>query len=135
MPDIPIGAKGEHSTLVTSDIAIDFLGQDDARVLGTPWLIMLLEMTARNTIKRYLEDGFDSVGTHVDVKHLAATPMGMRVTFHAEIVHVDERRVTCRVEAFDEQEKVAEGMHERFVINVGRFAARLLAKRTGPAQA
>lgn len=131
MAEIPIGAKGEQKTMVTTDIAVDFMGLDTARVLGTPWLIMLLEMTARNLIKRYLEPDFDSVGTHVDVKHLAATPLGMRVTFHAEIVSVDERRVTCRVEAFDEKEKVAEGMHERFVINVPRFAARVQAKLRG----
>ena len=130
MAEIPIGAKGEHKTLVTSDIAIDFLGLESARVLGTPWLIMLLEMTSRNLIKKYLEPDFDSVGTHVDVKHLAATPMGMRVSFHAEIINVDERRVTTRVEAFDEKEKIAEGTHERFVINVPRFAARLQAKQS-----
>lgn len=128
MAEIPVGAKGEHKTLVTSDIAIDFLGLEHARVLGTPWLIMLLEMTCRNLIKTFLDADFDSVGTHVDVKHLAATPLGMRVSFHAEIVNVDERRVTCRVEAFDEKEKIAEGMHERFVINVPRFAARVQEK-------
>ncbi len=129
MAEIPIGAKGEHKTLVTSDIAIDFLGLESARVLATPWLIMLLEMTSRNLIKKFLEPDFDSVGTHVDVKHLAATPMGMRVSFHAEIINVDERRVTTRVEAFDEKEKIAEGTHERFVINVPRFAAKLQAKQ------
>ncbi len=131
MAEIPIGAKGEHKTLVTGDIAVDFLGLESARVLGTPWLIMLLEMTSRNLIKQYLEADFDTVGTHVDVKHLAATPMGMRVSFHAEIAAVDERRVTCKVEAFDEKEKIAEGTHERFVIHVPRFAARLQAKRNG----
>jgi fluoroacetyl-CoA thioesterase len=128
MAEIPIGAKGEHKTLVTSDIAVDFLGLAAARVLGTPWLIMLLEMTSRNLIKKYLEPDFDTVGTHVDVKHLAATPMGMRVSFHAEIVEVADRRVTCKVEAFDDKEKIAEGRHERFVINVPRFAARVQAK-------
>lgn len=129
MPEIPIGAKGEEHRLVTSDIAIDFLGLENARVLGTPFLIMLLEMTARNTIKRYLDEGFDSVGTHVDVKHLAATPMGMSVTCHAEIIEVNDRRVLCTVEAYDEKEKIAEGKHERFVIHVERFAARVQAKR------
>jgi predicted thioesterase len=117
--------------MVTTDIAIDFLGRDDARVLATPWLIMLLEMTCRNLIKQHIDEGYDSVGTHVDVKHLAATPMGMRVSFHAEVVNVDERRVTCRVEAFDEREKIAEGMHERFVIHVERFAGRIQAKLRG----
>lgn len=131
MADIPVGATGEERTLVTTEIAIDFMGVEDARVLGTPWLIMLLEMTARNLIKRYLDEGFDSVGTHVDVRHLAATPLGMSVTFHAEILEVNDRRVRCRVEAFDEKEKVAEGTHERFVINVARFGQRVQAKLKG----
>ncbi|MBL8228588.1 MAG: thioesterase family protein [Bryobacterales bacterium] len=128
MAQIPVGATGELKRLVTTEIAIDFMGLEDARVLGTPWLIMLLEMTARNTIKRYLEEGFDTVGTHVDVRHLAATPLGMSATFHAEILEVNDRRVRCKVEAFDEKEKIAEGTHERFVIHVARFGERVKAK-------
>jgi fluoroacetyl-CoA thioesterase len=128
MANIPIGAKGELQLLVTGEVAIDFLGVDLARVLGTPHLIGYLEMAARNTIKEHLEPGFDTVGTHVDVRHLAATPIGMGVTFHAEVVEVDDRRIRCKVEAFDEKEKVAEGVHERFIINVERFAARVQAK-------
>lgn len=114
--------------LVTPEVAIDFLGLDHARVLGTPYLIGHLEMTARNLVKPMLEEGYDTVGTHIDIKHLAATPVGLAVTFHAEIVSVDERRVNFRVEAFDEKEKIAEGSHQRFVVNVARFAARLAEK-------
>jgi len=131
MPSIPVGATGQQKVLVTSEIAINFLGLEGARVLGTPFMIMLMEMTSRDTIKRYLEEGFDSVGTEVNVKHLAATPLGMSVTFHAEILEVNDRRVLCKVEAFDEREKIGEGTHERFVINVERFAARLQKKLTG----
>lgn len=115
--------------LVTTEVAIDFLGMENARVLATPYLIGHLEMTARNLVKPMLEEGYDTVGTHVDVKHLAATPVGMAVTFHAEILSVDERRVNFRLEAFDEKEKIAEGVHQRFVVNVARFAARLAEKR------
>lgn len=131
MAEIPIGLQSEHTTLVTSEIAIDFLGMETARVLATPFLIGLLEMTARNTIKPKLDEGYDTVGTHVDVKHLAATPMGMQVTFRATVTAVNERRVTLQVEAFDEREKVAEGTHERFIVNVARFASRLQAKAAG----
>jgi fluoroacetyl-CoA thioesterase len=125
---IALGLIGEHRTTVTDDIAINFLGSDSARVLGTPFLIMLIEMTARNSIKPILDEGFDSVGTDVSIKHLAATPMGMQVIFRAEVIEVDGRRVKFSVEAFDEKEKIAEGTHERFVINVARFAERLRAK-------
>lgn len=131
MAEIPVGAKGEQKTLVTPEIAIDFLGLEGARVLATPHMIMLMEMTCRNLIKSFLEDDFDSVGTEVNVKHLAATPVGMSVTFQAEVLSVNDRRVLCRVEAFDEREKIGEGTHERFVINVPRFASRLAVKLAG----
>ena len=131
MVQIPIGTKGESQLLVTSDVAVDFLGTESARVLGTPHLIASLEMAARNAIKDQLEEGFDTVGTHIDVRHLAATPVGMRATFHAEVVSVDGRRVSCKVEAYDEKEKIAEGTHDRFIINVERFAARVQAKAKG----
>lgn len=126
---IPQGLAAEHRTTVTSEIAVDFMGLESARVLGTPFLIMLLEMTARNSILPLLEEGFDSVGSEVRVKHLAATPLGMGVTFRSEVTEVDGRKVRFRVEAFDEKEKIAEGTHDRFIINVVRFADRLQAKR------
>src|SRR5262245_38460799 len=100
MVNIPIGTKGEERLLVTSAVAIDFLGIENARVLSTPNLIQRLEMTARNSIKPLLEDGFDSVGTQVHVTHLAATPMGMTVTFRSEVISADDRRVNFKVEAF-----------------------------------
>lgn len=129
MAELAPGIRGEYQTLVTPEIAIDFLGQDEARVLGTPWLIMLLEMTARNSVKPYLDAGSDTVGTEVSIRHLAATPMGMQVTFRSEVVEVDGKRIKFRVEAFDEKEKVSEGTHERFVVQVSKFATRLAAKK------
>jgi fluoroacetyl-CoA thioesterase len=131
MPSIPIGLKNEIHRRVTDDIAINFLGTEGARVLGTPFLIMLLEMTSRDAILPMLDPGFDSVGTDVSIRHLAATPMGMEVTFHSEVIEVKERRVRFKVEAFDEREKIAEGTHERFVINVERFEQRLREKAAG----
>jgi fluoroacetyl-CoA thioesterase len=126
--NIPIGTKGELTILVGDDNAISFLGLDGARVLGTPYLIYFLEMAARNSVKPFLEEGFDTVGTRVDVRHLAATPIGMRVTFRSELTAIKDRRVSFKVEAFDDQEKVAEGTHERAIVNVGRFSGRVQAK-------
>ena len=131
MSEIPIGTSGERELLVTDDVAMDFLGPATARVLGTSYLIVNLEFAARNAVKPLLDDGFDTVGTHVDVRHLAATPIGMHVRFRAEVIGVEDRKVRFKVEAFDDKEKVAEGMHERFIINVARFAAKLQAKADG----
>jgi fluoroacetyl-CoA thioesterase len=126
---IPIGIKGESTLIVRPDMAVDFLGIEAARVLGTPFLIFHLEMTARDSVKPYLEDGCDTVGARVDVRHLAATPLGMDVTFRSELTGIDGRRLFFRVEAFDEKDKISEGIHERAIVDVARFAARVQAKR------
>jgi fluoroacetyl-CoA thioesterase len=132
MPDIPIGAQGEIKLLVTSEVAIDFMGMETARVLATPYLVWNLEMACHNAIKPYLEEGYDSVGTEVNMKHLGATPIGMSVTFRGVVTEVKDRRIRFRVEAFDEKEKIAEGSHERFIVNVARFATKVQAKAAAP---
>ena len=128
---IPLGANHEENVPVTDRVAIRFLGLDRARVLSTPHLIGFLEMTARNLIKKHVQAGEDSVGTLVNIRHLAATPIGMGVRLRAEVVSVDGQRVTCRVEAWDDREKIAEGTHERFVVDVARFGDKVLAKSDG----
>lgn len=116
---------------VADENAISFLGVDGARVLGTPYMIYYLEMTARNSVKPLLEEGYDTVGARVDVRHLAATPMGMQVTFRSELTGREDRRLFFKVEAFDDKEKVGEGTHERAIVDVGKFAARVQAKAAG----
>ena len=128
MAEIPVGARHEEVILVTGDIAIDFLGLEGARVLSTPSMILWMEKTCRNLLMKYVEEGYDSVGTEVNVKHLAAAPLGAGVTFRAEVLSVNERRVNFRVEAADEKEKIGEGTHERTIINVARFASKMAAK-------
>jgi predicted thioesterase len=129
MANIPIGTSGEEKLLVTNEVAISFLGMEGARVLSTPHMIGFMERTCRDTVLPLLDAGFDTVGTHVNVAHLAAAPMGMTVTFRAEVTGVNERRVEFRVEAWDEKEKIGEGTHERAIINVAKFATRLAAKK------
>ena len=132
MAEIAIGTRLEQKLLVDDEVAINFLGLEGARVLATPWMIGWMERTCRNAVLPLLDPGHDTVGTHVDVYHLAATPMGMTVTFTAEVTGVAERRITFKVEAWDEKEKVGEGTHERAIINIERFAARTRAKFTTP---
>src|SRR5450755_3137255 len=122
MANIPIGTAGEETLLVTGEVAIDFLGVEGGRVLSTPHMILYMERTCRQTVFPLLDPGYDTVGTHVNVAHLAAAPMGMTVTFRAEVTGVSERRVQFRVEAWDEKEKIGEGTHERGIINVAKFA-------------
>jgi predicted thioesterase len=129
MNEIPIGLKGEEKLLVTGEVAIDFLGQEGTRVLSTPHMIAYMERTCRRAVLPLLESGYDTVGTHVDVSHLAAAPIGATVTFTAEVTSVNDRRILFRVEARDETEPIGEGTHERTVINVARFATRLASKK------
>jgi predicted thioesterase len=131
MANIPIGTKGEQHILVTTENAINFLGLEGARVLSTPHMIGFMERTCRDTIKPLLDDGYDTVGTHVNIAHLAAAPLGMTARFIAEIIGVNGNRVQFRVEAWDEKEKIGEGTHERAIINVAKFATKLAAKKEG----
>ena len=128
MAQIPIGTTREEKLKVTPEVAIDFMGLPNARVLSTPNMILGLERTSRNMVLPLLDPGYDSVGTHVDVYHLAATPVGMTVTFRSEVVSVEDRRVNFKVEAFDDKEKIAEGTHQRFIVHAERFAVRVQEK-------
>lgn len=97
-------------------------------VLSTPRLIGMLERTAHRLALPCLTEGQTTVGTLVNVRHLAATPVGMEVRFHAELLEVDGRRLRFKVEAWDAVEKIAEGEHERFIIDIARFNRRLEEK-------
>jgi len=130
MHNIAVGTKGEQKVLVTGENAISFLGAEGPRVLATPHMIGQMERTCRDTVLPQLEPGYDTVGTHVNVFHLAAAPIGMTVSFTAEITAVVERRVEFRVEAWDEKEKIGEGTHQRAIIHVAKFAARMAQKQT-----
>ena len=129
MANITVGARGEQKLLVTSEVAINFLGMDGARVLSTPHMIGFMERTCRDLVLPLLDEGHDTVGTHVDVYHLAAAPMGSSVTFQAEVLEVNGKRVRFRVEAHDEKEKIGEGTHERAIINIAKFATRMAGKK------
>jgi len=128
---IQIGAVREETITVDERTAISFLGVESGRVLATPQMIQHMEIASRNLLKPMLEHGFDSVGTVVTVRHLGATPIGMDVVFRSEILSVDGRRVTFAVSARDAAETIGEGTHERFVVNVERFAAKMQSKLAG----
>ena len=130
MANLPVGTKGEQKLLVTSEVAISFLGLENARVLSTPHMIGFMERTCRDTVFPLLDPGHDTVGTHVNVAHLAAAPLGMSVTFTAEVLSATDRRIQFRVEAFDEKEKIGEGTHERAIINIAKFTTKMAQKKS-----
>jgi fluoroacetyl-CoA thioesterase len=129
--EITPGLIGEKEVVVSEALTARHLGSGKVAVLATPAMIMLMEQTALELVEHYLEAGQQTVGIHVDVHHLAATPEGMTVRIRVELLQVDGRRLTYHVEAFDPVEKVGEGTHERAVINVERFEQKLNAKRQG----
>lgn len=129
MDNIPLGASASRSILVTPEETAGFIGVENVRVLSTPHMIAHMELTARDAIKPLLPEGWDCVGTVVNIRHFAATPIGMSVRITARVTSVEGNRVSFAVEAYDEKEKIGEGTHERFIIDVNRFAARLAMKK------
>lgn len=125
---LEVGMKAEQKVTVTEAMTAATMGSGALEVLATPYMIALMEGTAQSAIQSSLEEGQGSVGTRIDVKHLAATPVGMEVTCTAEVAEIDRRRVVFRVEAFDEVEKIGEGTHERFIISNDRFLEKCQGK-------
>jgi len=122
------GLKHSQSVKVTADMTPAHLRGDAIRVLATPEMVRLVEQTAIQAVQSLLKPGQATVGTRVDIAHLAATPEGMTATITVELVAVDRRRLAFRFEVHDEVEKVGEGTHERFVIDREQRVPRLQAK-------
>jgi fluoroacetyl-CoA thioesterase len=126
MRQIPIGAKGSFSLLVRPEhLANRFKDTMLPPVFSTPVMIMVMENAALNAIKAYLDPGESAVGTAVDVRHLAATPVGRPVTGEAEVTNVDGRRIEFRVRATEGTKEIGVGSHSRAVIDMAKFARRL----------
>ena len=124
------GSTKERTIKVDSNQTTSFLWEGE-NVLSTPSMIMEMEETCRLLLKEQFvaDSDWDSVGTIVDIRHLAATPVGAEVYLKAKVVSVDGRRVMFEVEARDKLEKVGDGRHERFIINVPRFRAKFSEKQ------
>ncbi len=128
--EIRPGATAEVAYTVTPDRTAHAMGNTGVNVFATPFLIGLLEDAAGSVIHPHLPPGASTVGTMVEVKHLAATPVGMRVRAKATLLETDGRRYLFAVEAWDEKERIAEGRHERVVIpNLEKFLERALKKK------
>lgn len=119
------GISLEQKRVVRRDDSITFLGSDVRPSLSTPNMIMYMELCCRDAIRPHLEEGQDSVGTKVCIEHLAAAPMGNEVTCRATVKETDRRRVTFDVEVLEGEKTIGKGTHERFVIDIARYAAKL----------
>ena len=129
MRQIPIGANGRFELVVRPEhLANQFKDTALPPVLATPVMIMVMENAALNAIKPYLDAGESAVGTRVEVRHLAPTPIGQRVVGEAEVTKVDGRRIEFTVRARDQTEEIGAGTHERVIVDLARLAKRLSAK-------
>jgi predicted thioesterase len=122
------GLTGETELVVAEEHTALRVGSGRVRVFATPLMIALMERAAVAAVEDALAPGQQSVGTHLDVRHLAATPVGMRVRATAELVKVEGRLLTFRVAATDEKEPIGEGTHVRALVDAERFDARVQAK-------
>jgi fluoroacetyl-CoA thioesterase len=127
---------------MTHELAVKTQPEDSAQkfyshlpdVFATPFLVGLMERVSAELINMHLQPGEQSVGIAMDLKHMAATPLGMQIRVKTEVTAVEGRKLTFRLEAFDEVEKIGEATHERFVIQAAKFNARVAekAKKTAP---
>lgn len=122
------GLKGVKEIVVADEHTAPHVGSGKVPVLATPVVVNLLEAAALDAIEHLLPEGMQSLGIQLDLRHFAATPVGMRVRAEAEVVAVDGRSVRFRLSAADEVEAISEGTHERVVVTVARFDKRMLDK-------
>ncbi len=116
-------------TVTEDDTAVKF-GSGGVKVFATPMMIALMENAALNAVDPHLGEDFATVGLSLNVKHMAATPVGMKVTARAELISIEGKKLTFKVEAYDEQEKIGEGIHERYIITLSRFLEKAALKGT-----
>jgi fluoroacetyl-CoA thioesterase len=123
-PEFTIGLSSELAEETKPEHAASHLGTGTSSVYSTPSMIGLMERAATQLVRPYLEDGESSVGTKVNISHIAATPIGMKVRATAAVKEINGRRVLFAVEAYNENAKIGEGTHERAIINVNRFMSK-----------
>ena len=126
---IPIGLKGRADSLVTQENTATAACSGALPVFGTPFMIALMEQAAFSSLSPYLSEGESTVGTKLQISHLAATPIGMRIWAECTVTEVDRKRIVFAVSAYDESGVIGEGIHERFIVNSKKFLQKTEAKR------
>ena len=126
------GMKKEAIFHVQDEHMAIHVGSGSSRVLATPWMIAFMERASHRMMSECLPEGFTSMGIHVDVRHLAPSPIGSTIRVIAEVLSVDGLQLTFEVQAWDEFEKIGEGQHSRYVVNQERFLKRVEGKLIEP---
>jgi fluoroacetyl-CoA thioesterase len=122
------GIKGRAETVVVPENTAVSAGSGNLEVFATPHMIALMEKASFESVIPFLEEGRGTVGTRIEVSHISATPIGMKVTAESELVSVDGRKLIFSVKAYDEAGLIGEGMHERFIIESDKFMLRCASK-------
>ena len=126
--EIEKGIKNRTEMTVTKEMGADAWGSGGLAVFATPAMIAMMENTAWASVEPFMDEGYSTVGTRLDVSHLSASPIGSRITCESELTEVDGRRLVFKVNASDEAGPIGEGIHERYIINVCKFMTRTEAK-------
>jgi fluoroacetyl-CoA thioesterase len=122
---LTVGMKGDALTTVVHENTAAAVGAGGVEVFGTPMMVALMENAAWQAVIDSLDEGQVTVGTTVNIRHLAATPIGQQVRATAELIQIDGRRLLFNVEAYDERQKIGDGQHERYIVDLDRFLSRI----------
>lgn len=125
---IVAGLTGQADLIVGDEHTAVRVGSGKIAVLATPVLINLFEAAALDCAEGLLDEGYQTLGTHLNIRHIAATPVGMRVNAEARLTGVDGRTLTFELSAYDQDELIGDGQHQRVIVNVARFEARVARK-------
>ncbi|MDI6600276.1 MAG: thioesterase family protein [Thermoanaerobacteraceae bacterium] len=126
--NLKTGLEGTIETLVTDKDTADNYGSGSVKVLATPHVVALMEKSAMAAVDMHLPVGYVTVGTRVNIEHLKATPIGMKVRINAILEQIDGRRLVFKVEAYDERELIAKGYHERYIVELKPFLEKCESK-------
>ncbi len=130
---IPVGTSREITCTTGDEHTAKYFYENLPAVVATPFLAGFMERASAELINDYLDPGEQSVGISMDLKHTAATPLGMSMRIETEVVDVDGAKLTLQLKALDDAEQIGQAVHERFIINAGKFNARVAKKAGNPA--
>ena len=120
-----IGLQGIAEKIVSKEDTAKVVGSGEIEVLATPILIALMENASVKALNHNIDEGFSTVGININVNHIAATPVGMKITVKSKLTRVEGKKLYFDVEAYDENKKIGEGKHIRYIVNINRFTQKL----------